>query len=32
MVIIDCTPSANRNKSSYQEMKGPVGFIAVGGD
>lgn len=30
-VVIDCTPSANRNKSSYQAMDGPVGFIAAGG-
>ncbi len=31
LVIIDCTPSANRNKTTYQDMKGPVGFIAAGG-
>jgi glyceraldehyde-3-phosphate dehydrogenase (NAD(P)) len=30
-VVIDCTPSANRNKSSYQSMEGPIGFIAAGG-
>lgn len=30
-VVIDCTPAANRNKSTYLNMKGPVGYIAVGG-
>jgi hypothetical protein len=30
-VVIDCTPSANRNKKDYLEMRGPAGFIAAGG-
>lgn len=30
-VVIDCTPTANRDKASYQNMKGPAGFIAAGG-
>jgi len=30
-VVIDCTPTANRDKSRYLNMKGPVGFIAAGG-
>lgn len=30
-VVVDCTPSANRNKAAYQTMAGPSGFIAAGG-
>jgi len=30
-VVIDCTPSASRNKSQYLNLKGPAGFIATGG-
>lgn len=30
-VVIDCTPLANRNKTTYLNMKGPMGYIAVGG-
>lgn len=30
-VVIDCTPTANRDKARYLNMKGPAGFIAAGG-
>jgi hypothetical protein len=30
-VVIDCTPASNRNKAQYLSLKGPAGFIAVGG-
>ena len=30
-VVIDCTPAANRNKTTYLNMTGPAGFIAAGG-
>jgi hypothetical protein len=30
-VVIDCTPSSNRSKTDYLALKGPKGYIAVGG-
>jgi glyceraldehyde-3-phosphate dehydrogenase (NAD(P)) len=29
-VVIDCTPSATRNKSVYLNLKGPLGFVGAG--
>jgi len=31
-VVIDCTPAGNRNRKIYEEVKGPVGFIAQGSE
>lgn len=31
-VVIDCTPAAHRQKSTYLGMKEPAGFVAAGGE